>query len=111
MDELFNVDVYLNSSNRNSFCVLECDAPASLETVSKISLEFFNGIVVDSEKYPRCFRWNISGVGKCVVYLYLGREDIDISNGVYNADVFLYDEYNHQGAWGGKIRLFIYNRV
>jgi len=110
MNKLANVEIYVNSSNRNAVCVLECSTPASLESISNVSIELLNGTIIDSATYPDCFTWNIMDGTKCVIHLYLGRASLGLENGVYNADLFLFDEYNYQGAHFGKLRLFVYNR-
>lgn len=110
METVSNLDVYVNSSNRDALCALECDLPTNLITVTKVSIELVSGPVIDSDKFPRCFVWRYLDPKKCVIDLFLGREDLGIENGVYNCDLFLHDEVHYQGAWFGKLRLFLYNR-
>lgn len=110
MDTVSNLDVYVSSSNRDSLCALECNLPSNLITVNKVSIELVNGYKIDSDSFPRCFVWKFVAPKKCVIDLFLGREDLGLENGVYNSDLYLYDEVHYQGAWFGKVRLFIFNR-
>ena len=108
MSLISDIDIYINSSNRESLCVLECDLPVDLRGVSKISIETLDGETVDSEMYPQCFEWGYPAERKCVISLYLGRADLGLGNGVHNADLYLYDEFHSQGSWYGMVRLFVY---
>jgi len=102
-----NVDVFIESDNRTSVRLLDCDKEIDLSSVEKVSIDLLNGASIDSDTYPRMFSWKTI---PSVVVITPGRYDMPLETGVYRGQLYIYDDRYDLGLMFGSVRLFVTNR-
>lgn len=94
------------SNNRFFVRLYDCDKLINLTSITKVSLNFYNGNALSSEDYPYSFDWRSTPKG--FVMVRLDWKDLNVQAGSYNANFVIYDDLNYLGILFGVLRFKVF---